>query len=561
MKFIFAFLFILIFQFSLAQSEDEPIFAFVESTTATNMKTFKMKEADLTKNYRYPIVKKVYDDLVEAKGNFSLTIPKLILSNEERRVAVAKPRSAQIILELKAYDICASFGKDSLNAIAALLSHELIHYYEKHDWTRSFYKQHQDSELGSEIKQIKEGLKLETQADHLGGFLAYAAGYTTLDIMPQFLDKVYQEYGLPEEIRGYPSLAQRKAIAKESMAKLRPFMKLYDTANYLTALEKYNFALKYLGYIIKDFQSRELYNNLGVLSTLAAMDFFTLDELNNFRYPIELDVESRLQAIRGEDDEIAFAEKLAVRKRLLDDAADSFNKTLVLDKNYPIALLNLACVYTLNESFMDAEYFSAKALQLAQDEKWAKTKSDIIVLQGIIAAKQNDQKKAKELFEKAAMLNNYLATYNLKKLLGEELTNKTQPSKPLMSMPKLIDGVNIDAEVNSLYNGDFVADFSTEINNDITFGYKNFSNSQLFTHLLLQENQYIFIHATNATSEKTNKGIGITSTRENIIDKYGSPYRIQESSKGQILVYYKPNHIFFLDKDGVVTEWAVFRTN
>lgn len=43
------------------------------------------------------------------------------------------PDKIQIGLEEKAYDICISFGADSLNALAALLGHELVHYFEKHD--------------------------------------------------------------------------------------------------------------------------------------------------------------------------------------------------------------------------------------------------------------------------------------------------------------------------------------------------------------------------------------------------------------------------------------------
>jgi len=91
----------------------------------------------------YQTAKKVFDQLVQARGDFQMRPPKFIMSDAERQVAIARPRKAEITLELKAYEVCRSMGKDSLNALAVLLSHELIHYYEKHDWTNHFARLHQ----------------------------------------------------------------------------------------------------------------------------------------------------------------------------------------------------------------------------------------------------------------------------------------------------------------------------------------------------------------------------------------------------------------------------------
>lgn len=96
--------------------------------------------------YKLSVAQKVFDDLLRARGDFRLQKPTLIVNRKEGDVASFIPDKVQIILDEKAYDVCVSFGKDSLNALAALLAHELIHYYENHDWNRHFARENENLE-------------------------------------------------------------------------------------------------------------------------------------------------------------------------------------------------------------------------------------------------------------------------------------------------------------------------------------------------------------------------------------------------------------------------------
>jgi len=155
-----------------AQSNDEERFNYA------NHKKGKFETLLIKKHsHKYQVTHKVLMNLIKAKGDRRMPIPTLRISNSERYVAYAKPKDAIICLEEKAYDICTGFGKDSLNAIAALLAHELTHYYEKHNWTSHFIQDHKDLPLSEKLKGFDEKIKQETQADYLGGFLAYTAGY------------------------------------------------------------------------------------------------------------------------------------------------------------------------------------------------------------------------------------------------------------------------------------------------------------------------------------------------------------------------------------------------
>ncbi|MGB3085257.1 MAG: hypothetical protein WBB21_11110, partial [Saprospiraceae bacterium] len=70
---------------------------------------------------------KVLHKLYMANGNFQRKIPTIELINQQQNIAVYIKKKNLIQLEIKAFQLCSSFGKDSLDALAFILSHELVH--------------------------------------------------------------------------------------------------------------------------------------------------------------------------------------------------------------------------------------------------------------------------------------------------------------------------------------------------------------------------------------------------------------------------------------------------
>ena len=68
--------------------------------------------------------------------------------------AFFNPENTTINLGEKIYDICASFGADSLNALALVLGHELAHFYKDHEWGLAFGTAHFNSGIGEEIYDL-----------------------------------------------------------------------------------------------------------------------------------------------------------------------------------------------------------------------------------------------------------------------------------------------------------------------------------------------------------------------------------------------------------------------
>ena len=133
----------------------------------------------------------VYNRLVQARGDLRFPVPAFSMRREERRVAGIDYDQLEIILEEKAYQVCNSYGADAEAAMAFLLSHELTHYYEKHAWRRGFVADYSDLKIGMKLDSLIDGAANETEADYLGGFLAYSAGYGLFDKGGDLIQKLY----------------------------------------------------------------------------------------------------------------------------------------------------------------------------------------------------------------------------------------------------------------------------------------------------------------------------------------------------------------------------------
>ena len=166
-------------------------------------------------------IEQVFNKLVLAYGN-SKAAPKLMYFQETVKATTpalytSNPQPT-IKFDLKFYELCRTFGKDSLNAVSVVLGHELAHHYNEHTFCSdfAFALRNKNDTLSSKLKLTSktEKMSLETQADHKGLFYAAAAGYNPFDIQERLLDEIYKYYKLPDVNPGYPSKQERKDIAK-----------------------------------------------------------------------------------------------------------------------------------------------------------------------------------------------------------------------------------------------------------------------------------------------------------------------------------------------------------
>ena len=127
-------------------------------------------------------------------------------------------------------------------------------------------------------------------------------------------------------------------MSRRSAQKMKDLVEIFDMANLLTATEQYEDAFRYYRKVLVEYQSRELYNNVGAAALMHAMkNYFNADDLK-FRYPIQVDLEMANSRGAHED---------SIRTNLLRQAVQHFDAAISLDPDYAPAYLNKACALAL----------------------------------------------------------------------------------------------------------------------------------------------------------------------------------------------------------------------
>lgn len=252
------------------------------------------------------------------------------------------------------YKICQTFGKDSLNALAIVLSHELTHHFNDHTFCRDYgfanlntVKPTLKKTIGSASTNAR--IDKETEADIKGFFFAAAAGFEPYGVQEQLIVKIYKAYNLNDVQDNYPSLQVRRDLAQSAEKKASDLY--FDFKNGLVALEskQYDMAIICFESANGKIPFRENLNNIGVAKTLQALDLketdtFERENPKRYLYPIEIENTSRLrkEITRGSLDDSS--EEI---EKLLKDAQKNFEEAIRLDPNFTKGYINLACVLDL----------------------------------------------------------------------------------------------------------------------------------------------------------------------------------------------------------------------
>jgi tetratricopeptide (TPR) repeat protein len=299
----------------------------------------------------------VFDRLISVYGS-AKTKPKFIIVKKGKvSIPPAKYISdgqPTIQIDEAFYTICQTFGKDSLNALAIVLSHELTHHFNDHTFCRDYgfanlnaVKPNLKKTIGSASSNARKDK--ETEADIKGFFFAAAAGFEPHGLQEKLITKIYKAYNLTDIQENYPSLQERIDLAQSADKKAS---ELYnDFKNGLVALEnkQYDVAIKCFESANGKIPFRENLNNIGVAKTRKALDLkepntIERESPERFLYPLEIENKSRLRkeiTRGGLDDNSEEMEKL------LKDAQRNFQEAIRLDPNFTKGYINLACVMDL----------------------------------------------------------------------------------------------------------------------------------------------------------------------------------------------------------------------
>ena len=297
-------------------------------------------------------VRLVFNQLISVYGS-AKPAPELKLDKFTLPASYIANPKPMIKVDLALYKLCQSFGKDSLNALAVVLSHELTHYYNDHTFCSdyAFANFKSNAALKSKIGQSSYNARIEkeSEADIKGFFYAAAAGFQPHGLQGLLIGKVYAAYKLADIQKGYPSKQERIVIANNAEKKAAQLYEYFKSGLLAIENKQYDPAIELFNKANSQVPFRENWNNIGVAYARKALALKVgskaeIENPNRFLYPLEVENKSRLirEITRGDlDDNSEEMEKL------LKDAQKAFEEAIRLDPSFTKGYINLACVLDL----------------------------------------------------------------------------------------------------------------------------------------------------------------------------------------------------------------------
>ncbi|MFZ1457514.1 MAG: hypothetical protein WAT46_15835 [Saprospiraceae bacterium] len=508
----------------------------------------------------YKRILSIYEKLVEAKGDRRMPVPQLNLRSEEAHVASMDYRKVDISLEKKAYDVAEKYGDE---AIAFLLAHELTHYYEKHGWRSDYADAVSDLETGKILNSLNDKILNEVQADVLGGYLAYSAGFGIFEKVNLLFNDLYKSYGMKDKLIGYPSKNDRISLAERNQKQIVKLSNVFEMAGLLTIVGKYMEAYAYYGYLLNKYQSRELYNNAGLTCMMLAGSMLDSESLK-FDLPGVMDLE-----FSGDSRSASTFDQV---NKLINEALIHFETCIIMNKTYLPAYINKVSVYILmavnnpqseirnialtnGNHIIDIELAELKTLHPESD--YDRYEDEVLILKSILAYFGNDKSTSINLMTKASDMGNEVAKKNLAILNGSIMT-PVSPDKVLK--------VNIDGMTAAQFlSSDLVSRNQIKIDEDYTFRINDVKtdNFRVLTHEYKGDEQNSgfdlgFVVSKRSMTASFLNGLMLGSEKQSALDVLGNPTRSLSHLEGEIL-YFKDSCIIITNKDNKIEKVIDFK--
>tara|TARA_B100000795_G_scaffold266591_1_gene250010 strand:+ start:200 stop:1696 length:1497 start_codon:yes stop_codon:yes gene_type:complete len=308
--------------------------------------------------------------------------------------------------------------------MAYVLSHELAHHYLNHSWASNTGLSYSNS-IGEFIEDnsnsfSKTQRKLdESQADLFGGFFSQISGYDALLYGKETLKSIYEEYSIPKNLKGYPSLDERYDIVESNINKSNDLAKIFKHGNMSLAIGELELARNCFKEILNNnFTSREIYNNLGLSFLLNAIENSD-STISKYSYPIYIEQNTRAEVLSTRSGN-SFNNNPILD---LKDAIKYFESSLRLDSDFEPAKINLLVsdliLKKLNNNLSDDYLNELEKSKITNKSKLNDLKVVYLLL-------NNKIRKASKLASKGSLIS----------LFNTELDSKSNKKRIKVIIPK-----------------------------------------------------------------------------------------------------------------------------
>lgn len=503
----------------------------------------------------------VFETLLRTINRSTPGKPVLVVENNAKLIA-STYADGQIKIGYQLIDHCRSFGADSATALAHILSHELMHYYNNHLWGNVVGSSYADEQWGLELSKIGADtvtIQLhETQADIYAMYYAFSAGYATYRIAGRVLDSTYAWYQLKEKLKGYPSKSARKEIAADAAKDIESLIPAFESANLLLQIATMYSGEEMLGILSiatyslqaildKNIHTKEMYNNLAIAEILQALAYADNDTLLNLHWPLINETETILYSMGGTRGNTGGDNSETV-KELLNHAVTLLDKAIYADNAFYPAYINKSIALLLLKKLGSCSDVLDEVQSILPDNR--KFLYEEISGLGYLLKGKTDL--AKEAMQTAEQNGSKTALLNLEIFYN--------PS--LVIAPALIIGTDTSTAIGGEYIGAFMDSHGASRMNrfDLAAGFASIFYDTIPGGILFDIRpkpgvlpfRYIRIISFTDAQSATDKGIRNGSSEQQVIKAYGQPYAIRYNA-GELVYCYPANNLLIRLKNGKVT--------
>lgn len=482
------------------------------------------------------MAQKVYRKLQDAIGDKEANWPNLIVWSVENRGAVFVPGENSIYLDEKLILSCKTLDGQMEDALAFVIAHEMTHFYQSHQWQESgLVRNFMVSSL--EFKMSRQN---EAEADIYGAFISYQAGYNTLRLIPDLLDRIYEAYDLDDTANSqYPSLEERKDLALESCYLAENLIEMYQMANYLMVLGRYEAAYHLYKYVGNNIQFKELHYNLGICNMMA---YWHVQKIE-LKYPLIIDSWSPIQ--RGLIDRSP--------QQLLAEARTSFERIIEkYDSTYIPARIHLISIFDWLGEIQKAEELINRyngISEINSSSLFGITAANFYIRQGQIAKGQSLYQSTLESSQTEQLYYRDLIDYN-RAILQNEIPSSLNSRNQVIKNERGLDNVS-----SLIFYQDF--QHSITMDQDLLFRFGQEFNSTV-SKLETAKSKFTLQRITSSDI-KTSGGLGIGESFNNIEGQISHELMTTwPGVQGSYIIIFQKGLIFKLDNEGIIEEWVSF---
>lgn len=514
---------------------------------------FSFGMAGQPQTYKQQIANKILDRLYEVSAYPEIQKPKLVILPNKTLAAQYVPSSNTIFIEDALYLICRSFGKDSLNALAFIIGHELTHAIYK-DLNLGLVPSSYLNYAVSFIPNERE----EQVADLQGSFLATLSGYPTQPVLSGLIEKIYESYQIEDKPSdAYPPKNKRVESAQKVLTQLQHLLVVFENANLLVVKSEYELAQSLYDYILQYYQGLEIYNNKGLALALQAMRYYN-EETDAYVHPLELDQHSRLKKFNKSRGDLT-PENLQKRMQLLRQAKTCFESALSLNQEYfPAKIHMISCYNLMNQPEEAVRFYEKDKFFNSKKTKTGSKNFQINQAIGISYALLNN-KRAKRYFnsnipeQQVDLASN--ANYNLELYRSHRKKNKfkQQLLQPFACIPSAEANINKTQLFNENFSESNLIHFNSG-SNVLELKYKIEADKQIY---LFKNNEMPLLSIIRKKVDE--KGIQDFQKMKRDLDP-GCQSQ-QTSSLGTFYSFESFNRVFLTNNQGMITEQFQFIYN